>query len=124
MKHPEMHAALDGLLDPVDACRLPDLPNFGIFYLNVPNAAALIVEDLKRSGRYSFEVEEAGGESRAEGEKRLERRIAGFTADLELRLLNAVERGILRSCGRSRTLEDFLRRGNQQHVPEYTNIHG
>jgi hypothetical protein len=124
MRHTEVHAVLDGLLDAGEVRRLPELPNFGIFYLNIPTAAALIVEDLKRSGRRAtFGVEEGGDETLAEREKHFAKRITELIADLEARLLNSVERGKLRYCNQSRILEDFLQRGDQQFVPEYTYIH-
>ena len=34
--------------------RFPDLPDFGILYLNIPAAASLTVEDLHLSGRHTF----------------------------------------------------------------------
>ena len=123
MKHPEIHAILDGLLDIGDEHRLPELPNFGIFYLSIPNADALIVEDLKRSGRTTFGVEDRGTESRARREKRLANRIAKLNADLEARLLKSVENGRLRFATQNRTLEDFLQKGDERYLPEYTYIH-
>ena len=60
MKHPQIHVVLDGLLRLADARRLPELPNFGVFYLSIPAAAALIVYYLKRSGRTTFGVEDSG----------------------------------------------------------------
>jgi hypothetical protein len=123
VKHPEIHAILDGLLDAGDDQRLPELPNFGIFYLNIRNAAALIVEDLKRSGRSTFGVEDDGKESLARREKRFAKRIAELTTDLEARLLKSVENGRLRFVTQNPTLEDFLQRGDERHLPEYTYIH-
>ena len=57
MKQPEIHPVLAGLSCLDYAQRLPELPNFGIFYLSIPTVAALIVDDLKSSGRTTFGVE-------------------------------------------------------------------
>ena len=123
MTHPEIHAVLDGLLDTGDAQRLPELPNFGIFYLSISSAAALIVDDLRRSNRTSFGFEEGIDQDRKKLEKRLKSRLAELIADLEARLLASVENGRLRCCTQNRTLEDFLQRGDLRYIPEYTYIH-
>lgn len=123
MKHPEIHPVLDGLLRLDDAQRLPELPNFGIFYLSIPNAAALIVDDLKRSGRTTFGVEENGDDDLKKREKRLASRVAELTADLETRLLASVESGRLLCSTQSRTLEDFIQKGDRLYLPEYTHIY-
>ena len=122
MKQLEIHPVLAGLSRLDDAQRLPELPNFGIFYLSIPSAAALIVDDLKRSGRTTFGVEENSDEDSKKREKRLASRVAELTANLEARLLASVESGRLRCCTQSRTLEDFLQGSDRQYLPDYTHI--
>lgn len=122
MKQAEIHPVLAGLSRLDDSQRLPELPNFGIFYLSIPSAAALIVDDLKRSGRTTFGVEENSDEDSKKREKRLASRVAELTANLEARLLASVESGRLRCCTQSRTLEDFLQGSDRQYLPDYTHI--
>ena len=112
MKHPEIHAVLDEVLDDGAAYRLPELPNFGVFYLSIPDAAKLIVEDLKRNNRrVTFGVYEDAESAPEEREKNFTKGVAALTSDLQSRLLHAVRQGKVRSFSKSRTLEDFSAKG-------------
>ncbi len=124
MKHPEIHAVLDEVLEGGAAHRLPELPNFGLFYLSIPDAASLIVEDLKRNNRrVTFGMYEDAEGTPEEREKNFKQGVATLTSDLQSRLLYAVRHGKVRSFSKSRTLEDFLQRGDEEHLPELTFIH-
>lgn len=124
MKHPDIHAVLDDTLDGGAAYRLPELPNFGVFYINIPSAATLIVEDLKRNNqRVRFGMYDDADGSTEEREKNFQKGVAELISDLQMRLLHAVEHGKLKYFTKSRTLEDFLQKGDQMCLPELTFIH-
>ena len=124
MKHPEIHAVLDEVLDGGAAYRLPELPNFGLFYLSISDAASLIVEDLKRNNRrVTFGMYEDAESTPEERETNFKKGVAALTSDLQSRLLYAVRHSKVRSFSKSRTLEDFLQRGDEDHLPELTFVH-
>jgi hypothetical protein len=95
----------------------PELPNFGVLHLSVPKAAALIAEDLIRSGR-------SGVVERKEGSvPGRERSLSELTAQFQARLLRSIDRGTLRYFAGARDLADLLEPGPSDLIPERTHIH-
>ena len=103
--------------------RFPDLPDFGILYLNIPAAASLTVEDLRLGGKHTLTGKESSKSTPAKAAKAELAAVAKLTKDLEGRLLRAIEQHRLPCKVQPRELEDFLHRGNERFLPERTFIH-
>jgi hypothetical protein len=95
----------------------PELPNFGVLHLSVPRAAALIGEDLIRSGRNGV-VERKDSET-----PRRERSHFELTTQFQARLLRSIKQGTLRCVPGARDLADLLEPGPSDLIPERTYIH-
>jgi hypothetical protein len=95
----------------------PELPNFGVMHLSVPRAAALIGEDLIRSGRNGVvERKESSG-------LRRERSLLELTVQFQARLLRSIQQGTLHCVAGARDLADLLEPGPSDLIPERTYIH-
>jgi hypothetical protein len=95
----------------------PELPNFGVLHLSVPKAAALVAEDLIRSGRNGV-VERKEGIAAGR-----ERSFSELTVQFQTRLLHSIEQGTLRHVAGARDLADLLEPGISDLIPERTYIH-
>lgn len=101
----------------------PELPDFGILYINLPRAAHLIAVDLWFSGRYvvkgmpdvvAFETIE---------DPAIVSALSDLTKTFEKRLLRSIQEGQLPSVQRKRDFADFVDAFDEDYIPGETYIH-
>lgn len=103
--------------------RFPDLPDFGILYLSVPEAAELVTKDLRLSKPHIFSSKDDGLLPPSRVQSSEAAGLARFTKDIQTRLLRSVESKNLHCRIRPKDFADFLNRGDEAFLPERTFIH-
>ena len=87
----------------------PSLPSFGILYLSVRRATALIVRDMYERNRPPFEALVVGTPDFAGQLAKLQE---SLTPSIRRHLMEAIEKGRLRSVSRVNTYRDFIENGD------------
>ena len=100
-------ADLDFLLKLIDDGP-PHLPNFGIYYLTMAQAAALIAGDLEASSRYPFDQISEAEISDADREKWSKETREKLVKQFEARLKEAVKSSAISSVCRRPNLRSFV----------------
>ena len=99
------------------------MPDFGILYLSVPEAAELVTKDLRLSKPQIFSSKDDGLQPPSRVQSSEAAGLARFTKDIQTRLLRSVESKNLQCRIRPRNFTDFLDRGDEAVLPERTFIH-
>lgn len=110
--------SLNTLADP-----FPDLPNFGLFYLSVIEAASLIAEDLAVMNRYPFSklTHIPGSEPETESRKKRVRR--DLVKRLERQILKSIAQGRLAYVRKPGNIVDFIDNDNEEFPARLIYVH-
>lgn len=100
----------------------PELPNFGILYLTVPQAATLLADNLALCERYPF-TELKAVATNLQREKQHTDERDKLAKNLQLILKESVRDGRLASFHRVGSLKDFIDHQNAQFQDDLTYIH-
>lgn len=101
----------------------PDLPDFGILYLSVPEAAELVTRDVRLSRPRILTSKDSSLLPPSRVESSEAAGLARFTKDIQTRLMRSVESKSLQCRSRPRAFTDFLNRGDEAVLPERTFLH-
>jgi hypothetical protein len=101
----------------------PTVPDFGILYLRVSEAAAILSEDLYETGRYPFSDLQNLDHTESQLEAQKAELPAQLTARIQAHLMRAIGAGRLPAFSRTGSLEDFLANGDEPLIAERLYIH-
>jgi len=91
----------------------PSLPSFGVLYLSVRRATALIVRDMYERNRHPFDALVVGTPDFAGQLAKLQE---ALTLKLRQHLVEAIEEGRLRAVSKVNTYRDFIEHGDESQI--------
>lgn len=93
--------------------RIPSLPSFGILYLSVHRAAALIVRDIYEWNRPPLTLSWLEHPATQESLQKLQE---DLTRKIRIHLVKAIEKGRLPSVNQTNTYREFVEYGDQSNA--------
>lgn len=97
----------------------PELPNFGLFYLSVPQLANILAHDLLYTGRHPFTRID---QRRLQKTEKL-RKISQVASQFERKLVCAIKEGELPARYKAGTIKNFLDAKDSALAPDRTYIY-